>query len=101
MVEAEVWHDPRAEVLHDDIRIGGQGAIDLLSVRVSQVDDEAALTPVQIRECPLAPPQIHRTRSIGAARPLDLDYLGTQSREQPAGPRPRPDHSQVKHAHAG
>src|SRR5439155_22455990 len=83
IVEREVAHGPRPEVLDDDV--GGPHELleDLLAIRGLEVDDERSLVPIESHEgrALAVDERLDRSDLIATFGWLDLDDLGAEGRE--------------------
>jgi hypothetical protein len=109
--EAQPLHDPRREVLRDDVGYLDELPKQLLAALGLQVEGDAQLLDVVVVEAtPLLQPALPVFEGPGAAhdvpaavvgRILDPNHLGTKCREQACGPSTRQHTAEVADAKAG
>ena len=87
VAEAEPLGDALAEVLHEDVALGGELVHDLARLRLLQIERDTLLVAIVRLEvevasarCEVSPPAIAMMRASGVALValLDLDDLGAQ-----------------------
>ena len=101
VAEPEFFHDARAVVLHEDLTLGDQRLRDANAVRVTQIQADAALVPVQAQvRAALERPHLVADRAQPVAfGGLDLDDLGTEFGKQHRAVRPGDALAEVDEAH--
>ena len=97
--EAEAGHDAGPEVLGDDVGPGGEPPHHVPALRRRQVDRDRALAGVLLAEVRALRPLPELPRHV-ALRRLDLDHVGAEVGEQPAGVRAGEHPAQVEHLDA-
>jgi hypothetical protein len=95
VVEAEVRHHARAEVIDDDVRDGGEPAREVEPARVVEVQDDAPLAAHQ-----RAGEAAATVAEVEAAPPLDLDDVRAEVGEDAGRDRTRDDPGEVEDARA-
>ena len=107
--QSELFHDPRREVLHDDIRGGHQAEDEVPAAVIRQVEGDASLVQIgRLEDGPLLVPLVHggvdpNAEAHGVRMPgrFDLDHVRAQGGQILGAHGPGQEGGEVDDPHTG